>query len=249
MRPPRIALSGSAVTVRRTVELPGGIMSASDVHTLLAYIDDALPSERVHWPSGWPGEIEAALLDAVFSARATYGTPTSGVRRVVANWRAHRGGDLDDLDDLTAVAAFVDTSDRLAEILGNRQRVPGNYTTKAEAAALAAAALVEAGVAGSARIGDGRIAREALASVPGLGATTWETFVLQLGLVGPVALDTIRQFVTEAMGPGGTPVTETRALEVLADATEHLDVDPTALLGAVWRYGRSRDRTRNPLSA
>ncbi|MCA1007474.1 hypothetical protein LCL87_17305 [Rhodococcus hoagii] len=220
-------------------------MTAQQVRALVEHIDAALPHDRSHWPSGWPHEAEAALLDAIFSARATYGAPTSGVRRVVANWRAHRESEL---DDLTALAAFTDAPDHLAEILDNRQRVPGNYTTKAEAAALAAAALVDAGVAGSARIGDGRRAWEALTSVPGLGGNTWETFVLQLGLVGPAALDAMRGFVAEALAPGDSPVTEAEALELLAATAETEDTPPAALLNAVWRYGRGR-ATPKPLSA
>ncbi len=132
-------------------------MTDNRIRALVEYIGTALPPDRSHWPAGWPREAEAALLDAIFAARATYGTPTSGVRRVVANWRAHRKHEL---DDLGALAAFADAPDHLAEILDNRQRVPGNYTTKAEAAALAAAALIDAGITGSERIGDGRRARE-----------------------------------------------------------------------------------------
>ncbi|MFC9514548.1 hypothetical protein ACFTSD_02335 [Nocardiaceae bacterium NPDC056970] len=221
-------------------------MTAQQIRALVEHIDTALPHDRSHWPSGWPHEAEAALLDAIFSARATYGTPASGVRRVVANWRTHRAGEL---DDLTALAAFADVPDHLAEILDNRQRVPGNYTTKAEAAALAAVTLTDAGITGSGRIGDGRSAWEAVTSVPGLGGNTWETFVLQLGLVGPAALDAIRGFVAEALGPGESVVTEADALELLAAAAEAEDIPAAALLNAVWRYGRGRASTSKPLSA
>ncbi|WP_430333296.1 hypothetical protein [Rhodococcus sp. ACT016] len=221
-------------------------MSTPEVRALLTFVDDVLPPDRSHWPAGWHGEAEAALLDAVFSARATYGTPTSGVRRVIGNWREHRAASL---DDLAALAAFTGTPEGLAEILGNRQRVPGNYTTKAEAAALAAAALVEAGIGGSGRIGDGRAAWEAIAAVPGLGATTWETFMLRLGLIGPSALDAVRQFAAEALRADESSSTEARALELLGAAAESADIDPAALLGAIWRYHRTRDRTPKPLSA
>ncbi|WP_433605637.1 hypothetical protein [Prescottella agglutinans] len=221
-------------------------MSTPEVRALAAFVDDVLPPDRSHWPPGWPGETEAALLDAVFSARATYGTPTSGVRRVIGNWRTHRDTKL---DDLTTLAAFADSPDRIAEILGNRQRVPGNYTTKAEAAARAAAALVEAGIGGSDRIGDGRTAWEAITAVPGLGAATWETFVLRLGLVGPRALDAVHEFVADALNLGDSATTETEALDLLGAAADTAGVDPAALLGAVWRYHRTRDRAPKRLSA
>lgn len=221
-------------------------MTDNRIRALVQYIDTALPPDRSHWPAGWPREAEAALLDAIFAARATYGTPTSGVRRVVANWRAHR---THELDDLGALAAFADAPDHLAEILDNRQRVPGNYTTKAEAAALAAAALVDAGVPGSEQIGDGRRAREAITAVPGLGGATWETFVLQLGLVGPAALGAVHGFVAQALGPDEPPVSEAGALELLAAVSKTEGIPPAALLNAVWRYGRARSIRPKPLSA
>ena len=163
---------------------------------------------------------------------------------MVANWRAVRG---ERLDDLSALAAFVDAPDRLADVLGNRQRVPGNYTTKAEAAARAAAGLADADIPCAARIGDGRTAWDAITAVPGLGTTTWETFVLQLGPLGPAALDVVRGFVAEAGGDSG--VTDTTALELLGEAAAALDVDSAALTNAVWRSGRIRRRASNPLSA
>lgn len=221
-------------------------MSTPEVHVLAAFVDDVLPHDRSHWPPGWPGETEASLLDAVFSARAAYGTPASGVRRVIGNWRTHRAAEL---DDLTALAAFVDSPDQFATILGNRQRVPGNYTTKAEAAARAAAALVEAGIGGSNRIGDGRTAWQAITAIPGLGSTTWETFVLRLGLVGPAVLDAVHEFVVDALGPGGSATTEAESLDLLGAAADSADIDPAALLNAVWRYQRIRDRAPKPLSA
>lgn len=240
------ALSGAAVTVRDTTEHMGGTMKHNAVRTLAAVAGDVLPGGHTLWPAGWPGEIEAALLDAVFSARATYGTPTSGVRRVVTAWRAHRGTRL---DDLTALASFTSAPDRLAAVLGNRQRVPGNYTTKAEAAAAAAAALVTSGIDSSGRIGDGRNAWDALTGVPGLGTTTWETFVLQLGLVGPLALGEICGFVAAALDDGRSDIPETEALGLLGAAAASLDVPQTALLNAVWRSRRTRGPARKPLSA
>ncbi|PTR31898.1 hypothetical protein C8K36_101938 [Rhodococcus sp. OK519] len=219
-------------------------MTAQEIRTLVDHIAAVLPHDRSHWPSGWPQEAEAALLDAIFSARATYGTPTTGVRRVIGNWRTHRDTPL---DDLTALAAFVDAPDHLSEILDNRQRVPGNYTTKAEAAALAAAALVETGIRDSGRIRDGRTARDAILTVPGLGDTTWESFVLQLSVIGPDALTQLCRFVSDALGSAET-LTETRALELLAAAATESGTQPGALLNAAWRYQRTQRPTRAPKS-
>ncbi len=96
-------------------------MTDNRIRALVEYIGTALPPDRSHWPAGWPREAEAALLDAIFAARATYGTPTSGVRRVVANWRAHRKHEL---DDLGALAAFADarTTSRKSSTTGSECR-------------------------------------------------------------------------------------------------------------------------------
>ena len=123
-------------------------MKDTDVVRAAEFIGAELPREAwPHWNQGWPRESEAALLDAIFSSRAAYGTPKTGVRAVVDRWRTHRSVAADDrLDSLPALAAFTDRGDELATILGNRQRVPGNYFTKAEGAARAAKALVESGL-------------------------------------------------------------------------------------------------------
>ena len=114
---------------------------SNEVRALVTYVRQQIdPDWSIHTP-GWPDEIEAALIDAVMSIRATYGGPDTGVRRVVQRWREHTGDTR--LDDLARLAA-TDPLD-LATILGNRQRLPGN-TLKAEGIVAAAAALAEAGV-------------------------------------------------------------------------------------------------------
>ena len=74
----------------------------NDLEALQARIKgDESELKKFTWPGGWPGEIEAALIDAVFSIRARYGTGENGVRGVVKRWRDERG---DVLDDLRALA-------------------------------------------------------------------------------------------------------------------------------------------------
>ncbi len=159
-----------------------------------------LPREAwPHWNQGWPRESEAALLDAIFSSRAAYGTPKTGVRAVVDRWRTHRSVAADDrLDSLPALAAFTDRGDELATILGNRQRVPGNYFTKAEGAARAAKALVESGCRSSADVEDTESLRSAVVSVPGLGPRTFETLMFLSGRLTVTSIDLLARFATEA---------------------------------------------------
>ena len=112
----------------------------SDVDLVVASATTNLPSEWPQWGGGWPGEIEAALLDAVLSIRSRYGKKsTTGVRGAVGRYRDHRGAPL---DDLTALAA-IDPAE-LQTVLRNRQKT--GRVTKAEALVAAAAALSAVGV-------------------------------------------------------------------------------------------------------
>jgi hypothetical protein len=142
----------------------------SDVTRLVAQIESSIGSELPESPGGWPNEIEAALIDAVFSARATYGGPNSGVRAVVRRWRDERekaNGAAVPLDDLTEIARYADRGAELADILGNHQRVPGNATTKATGVACAAQNLVNVGVRHAADVVEREAAaRQAYLRVP-----------------------------------------------------------------------------------
>ncbi|OZE96371.1 hypothetical protein [Rhodococcoides fascians] len=188
------------------------------------------------WFPGWEGEIEAALLDAVFAARASYGGEGSGVRRVIARWRTHRGDG--PLDDLSFLASFVDRVDELDELLGNRQRVAGNSTTKAEAAAKAAATLIGVGVTGSKDLvgadddGHRHLAQaDAFTSVTGIGFKTWRSLVYLVG-VRDSEDSLLVQFVSNAIGE---QVDECGMLELTTCAAEELGTDSQTLRHALWR--------------
>lgn len=175
-------------------------MKDTDVARAVEFIAAELPREAwPHWNQGWPRESEAALLDAIFSSRAAYGTPKTGVRAVVDRWRTHRSVAAGEhLDNLSALAAFTDRGDELATVLGNRQRVPGNYSTKAEGVARAAKALVDAGCRSSADVEDTESLRSAVVSVPGLGPRTFETLVFLSGKLSATSIDLLARFATEA---------------------------------------------------
>lgn len=81
-------------------------MSMSPVSTESAAIDllhgyvlEAVGQDPTAWPGGWPDEIEAALIDAVFSVRARYGSRErkTGVFGAVTRWRDHRAASANDL--------------------------------------------------------------------------------------------------------------------------------------------------------
>lgn len=214
-------------------------MTTGDVARVREHVDRTLADAWAAWPGGWPREIEAALLDAVFSIRARY----TGALRVVSRWREHRGGAT--LDDLGQLAGRADT---VLEAVRNRQRVPGGRHTKAEAVALAAGRLQAVGVARSADFAiDDDAQRRAYTSVAGLGEVTWTYLGMLLGQPGVKADVMIRRFVAEALG---TPdVMPRRAEELVQAVADELEVPATHLDHAIWSYQRARGRSGGSRSA
>ncbi|MDJ0360636.1 hypothetical protein [Rhodococcus sp. H29-C3] len=210
------------------------IFSRRDREALTAHIETcAAPSKSPYWNPGWPQEVEAALLDAVFSARATYGGPDTGVRRVVSRWRKYR--QCESLDDPAALAALVDKPEELAEILGNRQRVAGNSTTKAECAARIATALTGLRVARAEDLIASDELRAAFTAIPGAGTKTWECALFLVGERTPDSLLHVIAFTSDAVG---RTLDGESAEMLLAVTAESMNVERAALEHAVWRYQR-----------
>lgn len=189
----------------------------------------SLPSPWPIWPGGWPGEAEAALLDAVFSIRARYGKPDSGVRAVVTRWREHRSQPLDDLNVLASAPPH-----QLALVLGNDQKASGR--PKCHVAHDAARALVAAGVRQAQdAVGAPAVALAAYTSVHGLGGVTGAYLLMLLGVPG-VKVDTwVRRFVSGAVG---RPVTAADAEALVLAAAQVMQVRPTDLEYAIWAHLR-----------
>ena len=209
-----------------------------DVERVVEYVQEQLPADWAQWPGGWPGEAEAALLDAVLSIQAVYGGPDTGVRAAVGRWRQHREGvPLDDLDALASIAP-----EDLAGVLHNRQRLSGGRL-KAEAVVEAAAKLTEAGLRSSADLDAGSSQyRNAYSSVRGLGTVTWDYLCMLLGVDGVKADVWVVRFVARALDAdkGGPPPTRDPAYcgELLRLAAAELQVPATQLDHAVWAYMR-----------
>jgi hypothetical protein len=205
---------------------------AKDTDMLVEKIKRDIPEGSwPEWPGGYPGEVEAAVLDSVFSVRASYGTATTGVRAVVARWREHRGGHIDDLTELASTGV-----DEVSAILSNAQKLPGGQP-KAEAATAAAAALVRAGARHAADINDRDELRRAWCSIKGLSDVTWAYVLMLLGLEGVKADTMVRRFVSDAVGH---PATGEAARSLVTEAAEVLGVGVTRLDHAIWSWQRTR---------
>lgn len=216
------------------------ICTEDELDAMLLHIESSAPQSRSpHWTPGWRNESEVALLDAIFSARAPYGGPDSGVRAVVQRWRAHRGDNR--LDDLTTLAELTTTPDLLVEILSNRQLVPGNSRTKGAAAAVAAQTLISVGLSCSTDFEQHTKEQfDAFCAIPGLGETTWECMLMHLGVRTEKAAEHLRSFVADALEPLhhnlAAGIAEDRSPVVLGTAAHALGTDLASVEHAIWRY-------------
>ncbi|MGA7688293.1 MAG: hypothetical protein WCA29_03585 [Jiangellales bacterium] len=208
---------------------------SNEVRALVTYVREQIdPDWSIHTP-GWPDEIEAALIDAVMSIRATYGGPDTGVRRAVQRWREHTGGTR--LDDLPRLAA-TDPLD-LATNLGNRQRLPGN-TLKAEGIVAAAEALTEAGVKRAGDLcADDDEHREAVVTVVGLGPLTWGYLAVLVAVADRPADQRATRLIGQIVSRDIDP---TQSMRVLTGAATKLRVSPATLHGVIWRESRGAER-------
>ena len=168
--------------------------SQSDVQQLVHFIETNLPRDTwTPWPGGWPDQIEAALIDAVLSISAKYGTATNGVRGAVARYRIARGTDRP--NDVVKLAEY--DPEQLQTVLNN-QKVSGR--TKASAIVEAANNLLAAGVKSAADLDPRNSAhKKAYTDVHGLGWVTWEYFGMLLGKPGIKADRWIVHFVKRSL--------------------------------------------------
>ena len=204
--------------------------SQSDVQQLVHFITAELPRDTwTPWPGGWPDQIEAALIDAVLSISAQYGSAENGVRGAVARYRIARGTDRP--NDLVKLAEY---DPEQLQIVLNNQKVSGR--TKATAVVEAAGNLLAAGVKSAADL-DPRnpVHKKAYTCVHGLGPVTWEYFGMLLGKPGIKADRWIVRFVNRALCREVSP-SEARSL--LIEAAGELKATPTDLDHAVWAYER-----------
>ena len=204
-----------------------------DQDVLVAYAKETIGTPGP-WPGGWPHDIEAALIDAVFSVRATYGSRVvgseTGVFGAVTRWRAHRDGHADDLHVLADTAPSVLAQKTNAGRIARR--------SKAEIVVEAANALKNVGVRNAADVLEKEEpARVAYRSVKGCGPVTWRYFRMLVGL-DDVKPDTwVMRFVQDRLPHIHT--TDEAAL-LIAGAAAELGVEAKQLDHAIWLYRRSR---------
>lgn len=203
-------------------------MSATnEVSALLAYIEDELPASFDHIPDGWPGSVELALIDAVLSIQARYGTSAdTGVRGAISKYKK-AFPDREPWNDLRSLAAL--DPKKLAEILGNRQTTGG--VLKTEAIVNAAGRIAVAGAVHAHHVEDQKH-QSAYTGTKGLGPITWSYFLMLLGHDGVKADTLVSRFVSQGIGRDATAEEVTI---LVTKAAEQLKIPSTVLDHAIWR--------------
>lgn len=206
------------------------MVDSQDLDEVRRYVAATIGSQLPEWPGGYPNEVEAALIDAVFSIRANYGGPTTGVRGVVARWRKARGSAVDDLSQLART-----DGERLAAIVGNRAKASGRL--KAEIVVDAAARLVATGLVHAEDLTGSDDQRSAYLSVHGCGQVTWAYFGMLLGHSNAKADTWVIRYVEKALQ--GRKVSSEEARQLVVAAAKSMSVPASQLDHAIWRYARS----------
>lgn len=233
-----------------------------DLDLVIGHIWDTIGIDPSKWtdpPVGYPHEVEAALLDSVFSLQARYGQagdvrrPATGAYKVVANWRAHIGDR--PMNSLGVFLADVDAPRcggpaRLPEVLGSRQvAVPSavDKPTKAQAVYDVAAALfngMRIDTADDVRLAVRERQREmvkAIKSVRGVGPAATTYFLMNLKIPG-VKVDTmVHRFVRSALN---RKVRLAEAGELVTKAAELLQADLLHLDRSIWKHESDTARKR-----
>jgi hypothetical protein len=225
--------------------------SPEDVVKILLHVAATIghPDNWDKWPGGWPGDIEAALVDAVYSARAVYRSKRGrGIYADVADWRhsrARRSYSLDALIEEIDTVGVVTWAHKFGNLQVSPHRPASAPCGRSKAATLRQAACVlrDHGVntADQIDLSNAESARLALCSVPGIGYATSNYFLMLLGAPGVKPDRMIHRFLLEAAEHSFTNREADRAIHA---AAENLGVQPHQLDHAIWRFesGNSAQR-------
>lgn len=202
--------------------------NARDVKALAEAVRRDLGPEWARWPGGWPGEIEAAVVDSVCSVRARYGSPSTGVRAQVAAWRTHR--DTGELNDVGALVGFTHWNETRIRPL--RSKIAGRL--KAEIISDVATRFSDEGIVSATDLLGSAASRDIWMGTPGLGFATWKYVQLLLGVPTAKPDSLLTRYVTGVIDRPLTPAQIVALIE--QTATTEFSIDAHLLDHALWRY-------------
>ena len=223
-------------------------ITSTDVARAKEHVQETIgpPDAWPKWQGGWPGEISTALIDAVYSARATYfNWDDTGVHGQVARWRKSPRRKRLFLEDL--VAEMKPSTNRwmvkcgFAGVSPGRPRSAAIGNSKAATVHEAAQALIHGGISTASDINVANVTdvSRILRAVPGIGRETANRFLLLLDAPVTRADRSVSRFLARAVGHA-TSSTDADAL--VAKVAGRLSVDACALNRAIWGYESLRAR-------
>ncbi len=224
-----------------------GIVNA--LERVLSHIDSTItrdPEEWANWPGGWAGRIGTALVDAVYSARATYSTKHGrGVLPLVQAWQASQGAD-SSTSSLVALIKEIRAEEPhpWAVRFGNEQHSPRRSADatggpwKSAAVLEAAINLRKLSIDSAADITDENAAavKAALRSVQGIGFATTNYFLMLLGRPGVKPDRMVHRFLMDATCHKWS---DTQANDLIVAAAAQIGtggVPPHELDHAIWSF-------------
>ena len=200
-------------------------------------------------PAGWAvattySSLALAVIDSLWSIGVRY----TGVRNVIARYRAFRLRDGVDADqdtpaDLAAVIDGAGGPDAFAEIVANRQRTSSRGgILKAEAVRFAADVLIDAGISVPADVASATPeqltdVRDRWTAIRGQGSgLSWEYFLMLTGRQGVKADRMVRRFVADALNCDEQEISQVDAHQLVTEAAGLLGLSVSQLDFAIWLY-------------
>jgi hypothetical protein len=200
-------------------------------------------------PAGWPaattyGSLVLAVIDSLWSIGVRY----TGVRNVIARYRAFRSRDGANADQDTP-ADLADVIDRaggpeaFAEIVANRQRTSSRGgILKAEAVSFATDVLIDAGIMTPAHLASATPEqlmeiRECWTAIRGQGSgLSWDYFLMLTGRPGVKADRMVRRFVADALRCGEQDISQADGHKLVTEAAGLLGLSVSQLDFAIWLH-------------
>ncbi|MHA7263460.1 hypothetical protein ACX80W_09695 [Arthrobacter sp. TMN-37] len=205
---------------------------------------DNIPAEHFGvWPGGWPGQVGMALVDAVYSIRATYRTtnPEKGVLGRVKIFRETYPDAAKDLKSLQSLG-----EEPIRGIMGNG-KTGGRYKSECIIEAAENFLSLDRPVRRTTDLCErDPNHRRAYTRVKGLGIVTYEYFTMLLGKPGIKADRMIRGFVDSAIAGQGLPAVDAQTARRIVQkvhASGHSQIELQKFDHAIWIY--QRDLLRN----
>lgn len=200
-------------------------------------------------PAGWPAATTyASLALAVIDSLWSIGVRYTGVRNVIARYRAFRSRDGADADHDTP-ADLADAIDgaggpgAFAEIVANRQRTSSRGgILKAEAVRFATDVLIDASLMVPADVASAMPdqlmeVRERWTAIRGQGSgLSWDYFLMLSGRPGVKADRMVRRFVADALKCDEQDISPADAHELVTEAAGLLGLGVSQLDFAIWLH-------------